>query len=296
MPGKPVKQITTPTENTVSEPVQEVAPVTATPVAQKTKKNAKTSAPQEATPVSQKGGKKNVVAESVVESVAPSTAVESAPTPVLTTAESVAPVVVAPKKGGGRKTKAVVESASVPVETASSTEGVSPSPKKRAVKVAKSSEPVTENSEQKGGKPKVAKKVKAVKAVTATEPSELEDSSDRRVRSFKVKLPDKEEFEGRFTGLTPYQAANKALSKYFRETENPKVEITFLICESTRKSKKSVYTYIGKRYQLEVPVKYTIQDGREIVKNFKNSLKKVKKVDLSEQAGGAATVVAPATA
>ena len=49
-----------------------------------------------------------------------------------------------------------------------------------------------------------------------------------------------------------------------------------------------VYTYVGKRYQLEVPVKYTIQDGREIVKNFKNSLKKVKKIDLqNEQTAGA---------
>jgi hypothetical protein len=31
------------------------------------------------------------------------------------------------------------------------------------------------------------------------------------------------------------------------------------------------------RHKLDVPVKYTIQDGREIVKNFKNSLKKIKK-------------------
>ena len=29
--------------------------------------------------------------------------------------------------------------------------------------------------------------------------------------------PGTETFEGRFTGLTPYQAANKALSKYYRE-------------------------------------------------------------------------------
>lgn len=103
----------------------------------------------------------------------------------------------------------------------------------------------------------------------------------KRVRSFKVKLPNSENFEGRFTGLTPYQAANKALSKYFREGSNdPLSEITFSICESTRKSKKSTYTYTGRRLQLEVPVKYTIQDGREIVKNFKNSLKKVKKTEI----------------
>ena len=110
----------------------------------------------------------------------------------------------------------------------------------------------------------------------------VEDNTeiDKQIRSFKVKLPNKEEFEGRFTGLTPYQAANKALSKYFREVDNPDGEVTFCIIESTRKSKKTVYTYVGKRYKLEVPVVYKIQDGREIVKNFKNSLKKVKKADL----------------
>jgi hypothetical protein len=107
--------------------------------------------------------------------------------------------------------------------------------------------------------------------------AEDELSGDRRIRSFKVRLPNSELFECRFTGLTPYQAANKALSKYFRETKNPQVEVTFSICESTRKSRKGVYTYVGKRQKLETPVVYKIQDGREIVKSFKNSLKKVKK-------------------
>ena len=109
-----------------------------------------------------------------------------------------------------------------------------------------------------------------------------EDSSERKIRSFKVKLPNKEDFQGRFTGLTPYQAANKALSKYFRETQDPLTEITFSICESTRKSKKTTYTYVGKRQKLDVPVSYTIQDGRQITKNFKNFLKKIKKNDVVE--------------
>jgi hypothetical protein len=102
----------------------------------------------------------------------------------------------------------------------------------------------------------------------------------KHIRSFKVKLPASDKYEGRFTGLTPYQAANKALSKFFRESDKPNAEITFSICESTRKSKKSTYTYVGRRLQLEIPVKYKIQDGREIIKNFKNSLKKVKKSEL----------------
>ena len=165
-----------------------------------------------------------------------------------------APVVAAPvevKSKGKGKAKAAAPVVAAPVEAA-------PEKKKRAPK-------------------KVAAPVETVEATEATEP--LVDG-ERHIRSFKVKLPGYEGFEGRFTGLTPYQAANKALSKYFRESEAQGAEVTFSICESTRKSKKSVYTYVGRRHQLEVPVRYTIQNGREIVKNFKNSLKKVKKTEL----------------
>ena len=107
----------------------------------------------------------------------------------------------------------------------------------------------------------------------------------RRLRSFKVKLPNSTEYEGRFTGLTPYQAANKALSKFFREatTDQTDASVTFSICESTRNSKKSVYTYVGGRVKLAVPVKYSIDGGREITKHFKNSLKKVKKNEQQQQ-------------
>ena len=142
---------------------------------------------------------------------------------------------------------------------------------------------------QKGGKKTAApKKEKAAapkkEKADAEEAEDEEEAGGRRIRSFKVQLPNKEDYEGRFTGLTPYQAANKALSKYFRETKDPMVEVTFSICESTRKSKKSVYTYVGKRLKLETPVTYQIQDGREIVKNFKNSLKKVKKSETKSSA------------
>ena len=40
-----------------------------------------------------------------------------------------------------------------------------------------------------------------------------------------------------------------------------------------------LYTPIPEK-KLITPVKYTIQDGREIIKNFKNNLKKVKKADV----------------
>jgi hypothetical protein len=108
------------------------------------------------------------------------------------------------------------------------------------------------------------------------------ETNDRKQRSFKVKLPGSADFSGRFTGLTPYQAGNKALSKYFRTntTVKPNKTITIEIQESTRNSKKGTYTYEGSRIKLEIPVEYEIRDGdniRKIVKEFKNKLIKKKK-------------------
>ena len=237
MPGKTSKQVVAKTETPVELKTE-------TPVAPVV------AAPVVAAPV-QKGGKKvtKVVEAKQVEPVAPA-----------------APVAPA-QKGGKKVTK--VQATETPVSVAPV---VAPVAQKGGKKAATPKVAATKKAVEK--KP-VAKKVKVEK--TETVEGDEEASGDRRIRSFKVRLPNSETFEGRFTGLTPYQAANKALSKYFRETEHPKVEISFSICESTRKSKKSVYTYVGKRHQLEVPVTYKIADGREIVKNFKNSLKKVKK-------------------
>jgi len=223
----------------------------------------------EATP--QKGGKKATASK--VEST-PAPVVEAAPqkggkkaTTKVEATTVPAKVEAAPQKGGKKTTTAPVK-----VEvTATATKGV----KKAPVATAK-----TELKEGKKTATPKAEKKPSKKVETDVEGEE----GERHVRSFKVKLPGKEEFEGRFTGLTPYQAANKALSKYFRETEKPIAKITFSICESTRKSKKSTYTYIGQRQKLDIPVTYKIQDGREIVKNFKNSLKKVKKSEVSESA------------
>jgi len=118
--------------------------------------------------------------------------------------------------------------------------------------------------------------------------SDEELVNGRKLRSFKVKLPNSETFEGRFTGLTPYQAANKALSKYFRQNKESDAEVIFSINETTRSSKKTVYNYIGKRFKLEFPVTYEIKDAkdgaiRQIIKNYKNVLKKVKKVETTKE-------------
>jgi hypothetical protein len=117
------------------------------------------------------------------------------------------------------------------------------------------------------------------------------------MRSFKVRLPGEEEFGGRFTGLTPYQAANKALSKYYRDNkENSVAMVTFTIRESTRGSKRSEYVYNGKREKLAEPVKYPIQNKegevKTITKSFKNKLTKVKKTDLALEASELASKTA----
>lgn len=230
---------------------------TETPVQPKTEQKTE-SAP--AKTEQKAGGKKNN-----------SKKVEAAPVPV----PAPAPVVAAPApepvpvkaKGGAKKSKAEPAAAAPVVEAA-------PAPKKGGAKktVNKTTIKVEATDANINKKPKrVSKKAEKVQ-------SNDENQEGHHIRSFKVKLPGNEDFEGRFTGLTPYQAANKALSKYFRENKaSNNTEITFSICESTRNSKKAVYTYFGKRNQLDVPVKYTIQDGREIVKNFKNSLRKIKK-------------------
>jgi hypothetical protein len=170
-------------------------------------------------------------------------------------------------------------------ETKIKTEGVDAVKKPKAKKSDKTddSEPKPKRSLKKSNDDKQPTKPKKSKKKDINNDDNENDEEltvdGKHIRSFKVKLPESDKYEGRFTGLTPYQAANKALSKFFRESNKPDAEITFSICESTRKSKKSTYTYVGRRLQLEVPVKYKIQDGREIVKNFKNSLKKVKKAD-----------------
>ena len=156
------------------------------------------------------------------------------------------------------------------------------SKKEVEVKVEKIEKPVVQEAGGKKSK-KVLKDKK--KAVVKKEKKVVEETESKPgVRSFKVQLPGTDAYVGRFTGLTPYQAANKALSKYFRETKKPKSNIQFSIRESTRGSKRSTYTYKGERQKLADPVQYTISNAkgedRTIVKKFKNKLTKVKKNEL----------------
>lgn len=261
----------------------ETQPV-AQPVAQSVVADASVADASVAQPVApvkkQRGGsKKQAVTTHVVEAVS---------TPVVE-------AVVKGKRGGKAKAVATEAPASTaptsdaPVET--KTGGAKSRSRKAKVGVTDATATVPATTDV--TPPKRQRKSKKVDetatatggSVDASEASlalQLDGDDEKHVRSFKVRLPGSENFEGRFTGLTPYQAANKALSKYFRAGDKTHGEVTFSICESTRKSKKSVYTYVGQRHRLADPVKYKIQDGREIVKNFKNSLKKVKKTDTSD--------------
>jgi hypothetical protein len=132
---------------------------------------------------------------------------------------------------------------------------------------------------------KTAKNTKATKTTKATKATKTAvETTVKKTRSFKVLLPNSEVYEGRFTGLTPYQAANKALSKYYRENSKAKKNIRFSIKESTRGSKRLVYHYNGHREKLAVPVEYAIKSGDEtkvITKNYKNKLVKIKKAELA---------------
>jgi hypothetical protein len=202
-----------------------------------------------------KKGKKRAAQEAAPAEAAP---VEAVPAPVV--AEEAAPAQAA----GGKRAK----------RTASATPAAKKAPAKKAA--AKKAAP-------KKAAPKKAAPKKAAPKKQADSGDDSEDAGDGK-RSFKALLPGSDQFEGRYTGLTPYQAANKALSKYFREAgDAAQADITFSIRESTRGSKRTVYTYNGRREKLATPVEYTIKgkDGeRTVVKEYKNRLTKVKKADV----------------
>jgi hypothetical protein len=207
-------------------------------------------------------------------------------------AKSVEPVNTEPVTATEPVTEPVTEPATESVNTESVTESVpkvvkSVKSAKGGAKKVKKVAPVAESVKKTSGK---SKQVKTAENKTGgnleTEASGEEIINGKRQRSFKVKLPGSSEFTGRFTGLTPYQAGNKALSKYFRtnQTVKPSNTITLEIQESTRNSRKGTYMYEGSRVKLETPVEYVINDGdnqRTIVKEFKNKLIKKKKLDAS---------------
>ncbi len=174
----------------------------------------------------------------------------------------------APAKKAAKAAPAAKKAAAAPAKAAGKKAAAAPKAKGAATK--------------KAAPKKAAPKKAAAKKAAPKADADSEDAGDGK-RSFKAMLPGSDQFEGRYTGLTPYQAANKALSKYYREAgDKATTEITFSIRESTRGSKRTVYTYNGRREKLATPVEYTIKgkDGeRTVTKAFKNRLTKVKKAD-----------------
>ena len=105
-------------------------------------------------------------------------------------------------------------------------------------------------------------------------------------RSFKAKLDMNSELYGRYNGDSPYQAANKALSEIIRnlikKNEDTSKDITFFLVESTKGSNKKTHEYNGKRVKLDNPVSYKVSNDVTITKEYKNILKKKKKVTLKK--------------
>jgi len=103
----------------------------------------------------------------------------------------------------------------------------------------------------------------------------------RKIRSFKVRENNEEKAYGRYTGDSPYQAANKALSEIIRKRvkdgKSAATKIQFTLVESTKGSKHREHQYTGKREKLKSPIEYKTKDGVTVTKKYKNQLKKVKK-------------------
>lgn len=239
---------------TPAEPVVEQVAAPAEPVVEQ---------PVQSSEPSQKGGSKKGKKQATQAAAPAEVAQEAAPV------ES-APVEAAPAQAAGGKRAKRAASATT-----------TPAPKKAAG--GKKAAAAKKAPAKKAAAKKAAPVKKAAAKKQADSGDDSEDAGDGK-RSFKALLPGSDQFEGRYTGLTPYQAANKALSKYFREAgDAAQADITFSIRESTRGSKRTVYTYNGRREKLATPVEYTIKgkDGeRTVVKEYKNRLTKVKKADV----------------
>ncbi len=229
--------------------------------------------------------KKQVSKKEATESTpAPVQAAPAQPEPVVEQATPVTPVeqpVNSAQQGGAKRGKrAASASQAAPAKKAAK---AAPAKAAKAAKAAPAKKSAKATPAKKAAAKAAPKKAAPKKAKGAEADEESEESADGK-RSFKAMLPGSDQFEGRYTGLTPYQAANKALSKYYRGAgDKAESEITFSIRESTRGSKRTVYTYNGRREKLGTPVEYTIKgkDGTErtVTKEFKNRLTKVKKAD-----------------
>ena len=107
----------------------------------------------------------------------------------------------------------------------------------------------------------------------------------KKHKTFKVRITNNQNASGYYKGDSPYQAASKAFSYICRMKEKAgesvSGKISFELTEYTKGKRNKVHNYIGKRVKLKKPIEYEIKKtGKELVKNFKNVIRKVKKCDL----------------
>ena len=107
------------------------------------------------------------------------------------------------------------------------------------------------------------------------------DKNNTKKRYFKLFFNDKS--EGRFCGIKPRQAANKALTsiinKLKKQGKDTEKEFRFSIIECTRGSKHKEYEYTGKREKLKNPINVQIggeNNKKEITYYYNNKVKKFK--------------------
>ncbi len=119
----------------------------------------------------------------------------------------------------------------------------------------------------------------------------VEENNTKRERSFRAKLLGelaeslgiKDTFRGRYKGMTPKQAAKKAVTSIYKKVKKmdlktPKT-IKLILKESTHNSKKKEYHYIGKKIKLVDPSVVKMPDvdknGKKIVKEILREYKSV---------------------
>lgn len=156
------------------------------------------------------------------------------------------------------------------------------------VDVQKKEDQKVEQKLEKKAEQKPDKKVSA-KQEQKEQKEEKKEEADKKQRYFKC-IYNGETF-GRYSGLKPKQAANKALTSIIKanggNNECIGKKFKFEMIECTRGGKRKVSLYEGKREKLKEPLEVKIkgEEGeKKIVYNYSNKLHKVKE---EKQATGA---------
>ncbi len=104
-------------------------------------------------------------------------------------------------------------------------------------------------------------------------------------RSFDVKLEQNgSQYKyGQYNEPSPYQAASKVLSEIIRDrvknNQQADEDITFYLEELTDGNGKYIHKYIGNRVKLDNPTSYVNSDGQIVIKEYKNILRKINRVE-----------------